>query len=98
MKQRTMHAKAPTDRLTFAFLTANIHIGAGRTVWPGVVDAAEKHGVNLICFPGGELRMSAGFEAQRNVIYDLIYAKRLNCLVTWASTLGRALSPSEVTN
>ncbi len=97
-KQRTRQPEAPADRITFAFLTANIHIGAGRTVWPGVVDAAEKHGVNLICFPGGELRVPAGLEAQRNVIYDLIDARRLDGLVTWASTLGGTLEPSEITD
>jgi hypothetical protein len=40
----------------FGFLTANIHVGASRTLWLGVVDAAERHGVNLMCFPGGRLR------------------------------------------
>jgi signal transduction histidine kinase/DNA-binding LacI/PurR family transcriptional regulator/AraC-like DNA-binding protein len=61
-----------------------------------VVDAAEKHDVNLLCFPGGGLRISEGFEDQRNVIYDLVDAARLDGLVTWASTVGGSLGPAQV--
>lgn len=83
-------------RATIGFLTANIHIGAGRTVWPGLVDAAEKRGMNLICFPGGGLHVSEGFEAQRNVIYDLVDAAWLDGLVSWSSTISVKLNPVEV--
>ncbi len=82
-------------RATIGFLTANIHIGAGRTVWPGIVDAAERCGLNLICFPGGGLHVSEGFEAQRNVIYDLVDAAWLDGLVSWSSTISVKLDPIE---
>ena len=82
-------------RATIGFLTANIHIGAGRTVWPGIVDAAERRGLNLICFPGGGLHVSEGFEAQRNVIYDLVDAAWLDGLVSWSSTISVKLDPVE---
>jgi signal transduction histidine kinase/DNA-binding LacI/PurR family transcriptional regulator/AraC-like DNA-binding protein len=88
--------RSPNRRTTIGFLTANIHIGASRTVWAGVVDAAQKQDVNLICFLGGGLRISAGFEAQRNVIYDLARVDYLDGLVSWSSTVGGTLTPAEV--
>ncbi len=84
------------QRTTIGFLTANIHLGSGRALWPGVADAAEQHDLNYICFPGGGLRVSEGFEAQRNVIYDLIDPQRLDGLITWSSAIGGALAPTEV--
>lgn len=91
-------AKRRDRRDTVGFLTANIHIGASRTLWRGVVDAAASHDANLICFPGGGLRVSEGFEAQRNVIYELIDAERLDGLLNWSSTIGGTRSLAELTD
>ena len=93
----TSTPSSPTHpRVTIGFLTANIHLGSGRALWPGIADAAEQHDLNYICFPGGGLRVSEGFEAQRNVIYDLIDPQRLDGLITWSSAIGGALAPTEV--
>jgi signal transduction histidine kinase/DNA-binding LacI/PurR family transcriptional regulator/AraC-like DNA-binding protein len=86
------------ERPTIGFLTANIHIGAARALWPGVVEAARQRDVNLLCFPGGGLRVQAEFESQRNVLYDLVSADNVDGLVSWASTIGMALDPDEVIN
>ncbi|HLF03594.1 MAG TPA: hypothetical protein VI547_16530, partial [Anaerolineales bacterium] len=92
----TSPVKAANGCATIGFLTANIHIGAGRNLWPGVVAAARQHRLNLICFPGGGLRVAEGFETQRNVIYDLIDSSYLEGLVSWASAVGGTLDPPEV--
>ncbi len=84
------------ERPTIGFLTANIHIGAARALWPGVVEAAQQRDVNLLCFPGGGLGVQAEFESQRNVLYDLVSADNVDGLVSWASTIGVALDPDEV--
>lgn len=89
-------SRSSNKRTMIGFLTANIHIGAARTVWAGIVDAAEKYNVNLICFPGGGLRSTEAFEAQRNVIYDLAQVDYLDGLVIWSSTVGGALTPAEI--
>src|SRR5574340_68797 len=81
---------------TVGCLTANIHTGAARALWPGVVDAAQAHAVNLVCFPGGGLRAQADFESQRNVLYDLVDAGNVDGLVSWASTVGVALEREEI--
>ena len=49
-----------SNRITpdIGFLLASLNTGASRALWPGLLDAAEQHDVNLISFPGGRLRAS----------------------------------------
>jgi DNA-binding LacI/PurR family transcriptional regulator/AraC-like DNA-binding protein/signal transduction histidine kinase len=72
-------------RLTIGLVTANIHLGVGATLWSGALDAARRHDVNLICFPGGEVGSS---DRPRNRVYDLVGPDLLDGLICWASTLG----------
>lgn len=83
-------------RPTIGFLTANIHVGAARALWPGVLDAAEAGNANLICYPGGRLHTLEDFEAERNVIYDLVNTQRLDGLVSWTSALAGTVTADEV--
>ena len=77
------------------FLLASLNTGASRALWPGLLDAAVQHDVNLISYPGGRLNASNAFESQRNLIFELANPDCLDGLVTWASSLGGVLSPSE---
>src|SRR3972149_9843150 len=90
------HYKAPNGRVTLGFLLASLHTGASRVLWPGLLDAAERHNVNLICFPGGRLQATDSFESQRNTIYDLAGENCLDGLVTWSSSLGGGLGPAQI--
>jgi len=83
-------------RPTIGFLTANIHMGAARVLWPGVLDAAQAGNANLICYPGGRLHTSEDFEAERNVIYRLVDAQCLDGLVSWTSTLAGSVASEEM--
>jgi signal transduction histidine kinase/DNA-binding LacI/PurR family transcriptional regulator/AraC-like DNA-binding protein/DNA-binding response OmpR family regulator len=83
-------------RPTFGFLLASLHTGASRALWPGLIDSAVQHDVNLICFPGGRLGAQVAHESQRNVIYDLAGKTCLDGMVTWASALGGVISSSEI--
>lgn len=83
-------------RPTIGFLTANVHIGAARGLWSGVLDAAQAGNTNLICYPGGRLHTSEDFEAERNVIYHLIDTESLDGLVSWTSALAGEATPEEV--
>lgn len=82
-------------RKTIGFLLASLNTGASRALWPGLLEGAKIHDVNLISFPGGRLSASTAFEKQRNKIFDLANAYSLDGLVTWASSLGGVLSPAE---
>ncbi len=83
-------------RSTIGLLTANIHMGAGKILWPGVADAAEKLDINLFCFIGGILNHSNNYEYQRNIAYDLVDADRLDGLISWSSSIGGSMSSHEV--
>jgi len=86
----------PTHRATLGFLFASLHTGASLIIWPSLLDAAERHDVNLICFPGGRLQAADSFEIQRNAIFDLVNNKSLDGLITWSSSLGGVLGPAEI--
>ena len=83
-------------RLSIGFLLASLHTGASRALWPGLIDAAEQHDVNLICFPGGRIHSMESFENQRNIIYDLVSKNCVDGLVTWSSALGGVMGPTEI--
>ena len=81
---------------TIGFLTANIHVGSTRSMWPGILDAAVQNNVNLINYPGGRLHSKENFEAERNIIYQLVDTEALAGLVSWTSALAGALSTDEL--
>jgi DNA-binding LacI/PurR family transcriptional regulator/AraC-like DNA-binding protein/signal transduction histidine kinase len=68
-------------------VTANIDLGVGAMFWSGALAAADRHDVNLICFPGGEVRAT---DRPPNVVYDLVAPDLVDGLICWASTLGLA--------
>lgn len=90
------HFRAPNGKVTLGFLLASLHTGASRALWPGLLDAAEKHDANLICFPGGRLKTPIAYESQRNVVFELASETCLDGLVTWSSALGGVLGPAEI--
>ena len=57
-------------------------------LWRGVSDATQERGVNLLSFPGWELRDPRGFHAQSNVLYDLVSAEKMDGLVIWSAGLS----------
>lgn len=81
---------------TIGFLTANVHVGAARSLWRGVLDAAQAGNANLICFPGGRMHSTEAYEAERNVMYDLADAQCLDGIVSWTSALAGTLTPGDI--
>jgi signal transduction histidine kinase/DNA-binding LacI/PurR family transcriptional regulator/AraC-like DNA-binding protein/CheY-like chemotaxis protein len=89
-------AGIPRKRKTLGFILASLHTGVSLTIWPSLLDAARRHDVNLICFPGGRLQAAESYEIQRNVIFDLASDEYLDGLITWSSSLGGVLGPAEI--
>ena len=85
----------PNARPTIGYLATAIH-EASQPQWLGVVDAAQKREVNLICFPGSALRFSLGFQDQANILYDLVSAESVDGLVSWASSIGNNVTADEI--
>ncbi|MFI6348665.1 substrate-binding domain-containing protein [Streptomyces sp. NPDC050560] len=79
------HAPPRGGRYTLGLVTADIHLGVGAALWSGVLEAAERSGVNVVCFPGGEVRADG---APRAALYELVGPARLDGVISWTSTLG----------
>jgi GAF domain-containing protein/DNA-binding LacI/PurR family transcriptional regulator len=85
--------KESRKRLTIGYLMPWLHDPAYRVLWSGVHDAACAHDVNLICFPGGQLRRPD--LAHRNAIYDLATPEALDGLVLGSAALASYIAPEE---
>ncbi|MBN2738284.1 MAG: substrate-binding domain-containing protein [Spirochaetales bacterium] len=62
----------------------------------GVLDAAEKNDANLICFIGGALHSGNQFEAQRNVLFDLVDKKNVDGLIIMSASIGHYISIQDI--
>jgi DNA-binding LacI/PurR family transcriptional regulator/signal transduction histidine kinase len=78
--------KPQNGRPTIGFLTHEIWGTFGSLFWSGIINATEEEDVNLICFPGGNLRPTQ--EAPANVIYNLASDQNVDGLVISASSLA----------
>ena len=87
---------APNGRWTLGLLTHGAGDPNSHNVWAGVASMAAERNVNLICFPGKPLRSPLGFEAQSNVLYDLVSGHSVDGLVIWASGLPLFVEPQAV--
>jgi signal transduction histidine kinase/DNA-binding LacI/PurR family transcriptional regulator/CheY-like chemotaxis protein len=66
---------------TIALLTTGAIDPNNHTIWSGVAAACRDAGVNLICYPGRLVRSPVQFEAQRNVIYQMINPQTVDGLI-----------------
>ncbi len=75
-------------RPTVGCLTSKISDDNGQALWLGLSDVASKRDMNLICFPGGVLTDSRGFQTQANMLYELVNAKNVDGVVSWGTSIG----------
>ncbi|MCW5849682.1 MAG: substrate-binding domain-containing protein [Anaerolineae bacterium] len=81
---------------TIGFLTSGISDDISRDMWTGLVNAAQQRDVTVFTFVGGFLRDPTGFAAQSNIIYNVASGKKLDGLITWASSVGGLVDTAEV--
>ncbi len=86
MNQKTPNAQ--DRRPTIGLLVTLVEGANGAALWAGVVDAARDHDVNLICFPGRELRDQREIYGQCNIIFELPSAESVDGLIIWVSGIG----------
>ena len=94
------HREAKTSRTqrmrpTIAYLAPTMHSG-NQAQWSGVVDAAQQRDVNLLCFPGWSLHDRRGFQAQANIVYNLVNTETVDGLVVWTSSIGNYVDADEI--
>ena len=63
-------------------------------LWDGIAEAVKSRNANLLCFAGRALREPYAYEAQRNVIYDLVDTKNVDGLILCGG-LGNFVTPQE---
>jgi len=82
-------------RPTIGYLVPAIYGESSQLQWLGMVDAAQNRDINLICFPGMNLRTSAGIQGQANILYGLVSAASVDGVVSWASAIGNFVTDDE---
>jgi DNA-binding LacI/PurR family transcriptional regulator/signal transduction histidine kinase len=80
---------------TVGLFVASVQDHYENAVLRGALDGFLKEDVRLICFTSGALRSYHGFEAQRNVLYDLVNRDNVDGLII-LGTLGHLVPPAEM--
>ncbi len=88
------------DRSTARSRTVGLLVGSAEDKYDnallrGISDVVQPSGANLICFTSGALRSLHGFEAQRNVLYDLVNADNVDGLIV-SGTLAHSVSLADM--
>ena len=84
------HKKRITTKPTYptiGLLIPNVYQENEELWWRSAMDAARDNKVNMVCFTGGYLDISDGYEAQANILYKLISHEQIDGLVIF-STVG----------
>jgi DNA-binding LacI/PurR family transcriptional regulator/signal transduction histidine kinase len=80
---------------TIGLFVATVQDRYENAVIRGAFDVLHKADVRSICFTSGALRSYHGFEAQRNVLYDLVNGENVDGLII-LGTLGHLVPPAEM--
>jgi len=80
-------------RLTIGFLNAS-GLQFFHSAWRGVADVAREHDINAISFIGQYVRDTKSFNAQANILYDLINTEQLDGLVI-QDLMSNLLDPAD---
>jgi signal transduction histidine kinase/DNA-binding LacI/PurR family transcriptional regulator len=84
-----------TSRLRFGVLIGQLEERYQALVWPGIVDAAEEHDIDLFFFAGAPLQIANESMVQRNTIYDLASIENLDGLILFSGTLANYITLEE---
>jgi len=95
-EERRAASELSAARPAIGLLTHGAGDPNNSTIWSGVADFARQNGLNLICFPGKPLRSSTEFEAQSNVVFDLVNTGTLAGLVIWLAGLAHRADLGEI--
>jgi len=95
-KPRSANPGTRVVRPTIGVLIGSVVSPIDWEVWSGANSAAQELDLNLICFAGGELNSPVGFDAQANVLYDMINTKSLDGLVVWGGGVGQFVGPEKL--
>jgi DNA-binding LacI/PurR family transcriptional regulator/signal transduction histidine kinase len=87
------------SRTTIAFITYAFYGDPNSfSLWSGIYDTARERGLNLICLPANPPNSPIGFEAQANVLYNLVNKKNIDGLIIWGAGISVCADPVDVIN
>jgi sigma-B regulation protein RsbU (phosphoserine phosphatase) len=84
---RSLHTIFKNGLPTIGVLVEELSGVYQKGIWPGIVHAAKKNGLNCLCFTGGTLLKSPVdiWQYQRNILYDFAQAYPLSGLIVFGS-------------
>ncbi len=84
-----------TSPITLGLLISSTQDPYEAAILRGVAHVTRASNTQLICFTSGALRSYHGFEAQRNVLYDLVTSQNVNGLIV-CGTLAHPVGIEEI--
>lgn len=94
--RREVSALSYTRRMrTIGLFLGTTEDSYGKAVVRGVLQGVRGTGTRLVCFTTGSLRSSHGYEAQRNVLFDLVDDQSVDALIL-AGALSHNVSNEEL--
>jgi sigma-B regulation protein RsbU (phosphoserine phosphatase) len=84
---RSLHSIFKNGLPTIGVLVEELSGVYQKGIWPGIVAAAKKNGLNCLCFTGGTLLKSPVdiWQYQRNILYDFAQTYPLSGLIVFGS-------------
>jgi DNA-binding LacI/PurR family transcriptional regulator len=79
-------------RQTIGLLTKSLIEERRSTSWAEMIDLARENDINLLILVGGMLKSPLGFEAQANIVYDLVSPSNVDGLIVTGG-LGHYTGP-----
>ena len=79
--------KSAQTRPTIGLILSEFVTTITGSLWQGIIDEARERDVNLITFVSHDLGILIGFEAQANVLYDLVDPDLFDGLLIWTAPL-----------
>jgi len=79
--QATKMKTRQNQKHTIGLLTTGAIDPNNAAIWAGVDKATRESGCNLICYPGRLVQSPVGFEAQRNIIYQMADLQTVDGLI-----------------
>ncbi|MBN1813124.1 MAG: hypothetical protein JXA14_14910, partial [Anaerolineae bacterium] len=94
-KRKVSDVGPQSSRPTVGLLLPEVRSSYSNALWVGVADAALEFDVNLIWYIGGHIGASEyGLDPQRNPLYELIDAERVDGLLI-CGTIGNFATETE---
>ncbi|MBN1799502.1 MAG: GGDEF domain-containing protein [Spirochaetales bacterium] len=88
--------KRLSDRITIGMLINQLDGLYQTPLWRGVAETAEINDINLIIYTGKSIRSPIGYEAQENIVYQLINVRHLDGIVVTSSSIGNDIGVKQL--